>query len=118
MRWVIVHLMELPENSRIKKHYQGESSVFEVRDHLLADIRDLLLGNQYFTFVGACKEMKPAQQQKVVRGYPKRLPRPGEEPEEKRFATKEELQMLFPKTALKKRQQLLAERQQRKQLRQ
>lgn len=105
VRWVIVHLMELPDDSRIKKHYGGEHAIFSLNDHLTADIRDLLLNVQYFTAVGALKDMKQSQIQKIVRGSPERPPRPGEIEPEPKFATKEELLMLFPDKAARRRLQ-------------
>lgn len=95
VRWVVVHLVELPMDSRIKKHYGGEKAIFDIRDHLIADVRDLLVINSYFSQIAAMKNMKKSEQQKIIRGMPKRIPRPGEEPPKPRMATPEELAMLF-----------------------
>lgn len=110
IRWVITHLLELPNESRIKKHYAGEKGLFGVQEHLLADLRDMLNCVQYFSAVTAVKEMKQGQVQKIARGAPKRSPRPGDEPEEISFATRDELKMLFPHSAIRKRKQRLQRR--------
>ncbi len=108
VRWVIVHLMELPMESRIKKHYAGDQGIFSVNDHLTADIRDLLLQIQYLSMITAMKDFKQSQQQKVLRSAPKRLPRPGDpEPEKPKMASKEELKALFPDKVAQRRKKRL-----------
>src|SRR5690606_39416592 len=114
VRWVVAHLMELPDSSRIKKHCADDKAVFDLKDHLIADVRDLLLVNNYFTAVAAMKEMKSSQQQKIARGMPKRPPRPGDEKEKPRMATSEELKMLFPPKAAARRIRQLQQRRDRK----
>jgi hypothetical protein len=105
-------MKNLPEDSRLRKELIGEASLFDIQSHLLADIRDILNVEAYFSGISATKDLKKSQVNKVHRGIPKRIRRPGDPEPEVHFATPEELAMLFGD---KKMQQRLQRRQQRKQ---
>lgn len=106
VRWVITHLLELPIESRTKQAIGGDAAAFGYQEHLLADLRDLLLVTQYFTAVAASKGLTKSEQQKMMRGMPNRIRRPGEPEEKPRMATPEELAAMFNanKKALARRQ--------------
>lgn len=95
-RRAIALIIELPEGSRTKKHIAGDRALFDVKAHLLADIRDLLNATQYFAGATATKDLKKSHIEKLARGMPQRIRRPGEPDPEKKFATPEELRQLFP----------------------
>lgn len=94
--------------SRIKKHYAGEQGIFSIQEHLLADLRDILMQVQYMTMVGSMKDFKQSQQQKVLRGAPKRFKRPGDpEPEKPPMASAQDLKKLFPEKVTERRKKRL-----------
>jgi hypothetical protein len=103
VRWVVSHLEELPDESRLKRALRGEAGQFDQKDHLIADVRDALLMISYFSSIGAMSGLKRTDQDKVLRGLPKTPRRPGDPEETIEFATKEELEMLFPKKKLMQR---------------
>lgn len=88
---------QLPPTSRVWKYLLGDSAEWGYQEHLLADIRDLGMQIAYFSAQAVQVQLKPnsAEQKRLFRGVPTRLPRPGDPKEEIRFATKDELIALF-----------------------
>lgn len=93
-RWVVSHIRQLPEDSRYVKHLRRESGqIWDQNDHHRQDMVDLLQQAVYFLQTGPTSGMKNSDRAKVVKGAPKRIPRPGEEQQEKpRMSTKQEIQ--------------------------
>lgn len=81
VRWVISHLINLPEDSRIHKHFRNDA--FDSDQHLLATIVDLLKSTAYWSSVNAAAQVGK-DFQKAVKGAPKPMERPTILPEEKK----------------------------------
>ncbi len=96
-RWVVSHIRHLPEDSRYVNYLRSESGfVWDRDDHHRQDMVDLLQQAVYFLQTGPIAELKNSDRQKVIKGAPKRIPRPGEAEQEKpRMSTKQELRNFF-----------------------
>lgn len=95
-RWVVSHIKHLPEDSRYVKHLRSESGfIWNQDDHHRQDTIDLLQLAVYFLSTGATKDLTKSDQAKVIKGAPRRAPRPGEEQEKPRMSTKQEVQAFF-----------------------
>jgi hypothetical protein len=95
VRWVVDHFDHLPTTSRTKRHLIGEEASWSQQDHLMADVRDILLQNTYFTQITASKDIKQSGWSKIVDGIPKPPRRPGDEEPTPEFTPKDELVGLF-----------------------
>lgn len=95
-RLVVSHIRHLPEDSRYVNHLRGESGfIWDRDDHHRQDMVDLLQLAVYFLSTNATKDLKASDQAKVIKGAPRRVPRPGEEQEKPRMSTKQEVSAFF-----------------------
>lgn len=97
VRWVISRIESLMKQRRglLYRHLAGESSEWDYREHLLADIRDLSMSSRYLTLQLVAAQFKQNDLNKILDAQPKPPLRPGDEPEEIKFATKDELMQFF-----------------------
>ncbi len=98
VRWVISTIDQLlkKQESSLRKYLVGDKAEWHHQEHLLADIRDTISFMAYFApFAALSQVSERSDRQKILRDIPKAPLRPGDEPEEIKFATKDELMQLF-----------------------
>lgn len=97
VRWVISRIESLMgrKESQLFRHLAGDSGIWGYEEHLLADIRDISASSRYLTLQLVAANFKQTDLDKILQGQPTPPLRPGDEPEEIKFATKDELLQLF-----------------------
>lgn len=93
--WVVAHATQLPKDSRIRLHLQGEN--LNQGEHLTADIIDLLIQLVYVSSIGAASQLKDGAFNKLMKKAPKSIDRGSirseteEKKEKPRFVSGKEL---------------------------
>jgi hypothetical protein len=98
VRWVVSKIDRLAQrpDSALFRHVGGDRALWDKKDHLLADNRDLLRAIQYLTLYLVQAQFGKASK-KIFDNMPEPPLRPGDEPPKIEFATKDELFQLFGK---------------------
>lgn len=95
-RWVVSHIRHLPEDSRYVKHLRHDSGhIWNQDDHHRQDMVDLLQLAVYYLSTSVGMNLKRSDQAELHKKAPRPTRRPGQEQEQPRMSTKQELKDFF-----------------------
>lgn len=95
-RWVVSKIRDLPKDSRWMQHHRAEADlIWDQEDHHRQDMVDLLQLAVFYLQTEVTKTLKQSDRAKVIKGAPKRTPRPGEKKEKPQMTSKEGLKEFF-----------------------